>query len=207
MRERWLYIGLLAVVTLLAGPADGNAVGIRVDVFGNVSGLLASGIQESDGAVDVSVGPGDIQITFLVRMDSEQQVTSYLSGVFTPDPGEISFSSSTELSGLGFNPGDEGDPGSSGTPGLGLAISENGLVTTTDLYSVTYTLEVLTAGGDYDWGVDFLPIYGPSGDITDPAASAAYVRLNPAVPEPTSLAPLGSGLAAMGLRRRTSKGR
>ncbi|MDP3939347.1 MAG: hypothetical protein Q8R92_14585 [Deltaproteobacteria bacterium] len=167
---RYALLILLTVGGALSPGAANALIGIRVEVIGDASGTLASGVQESDGTVVVTPSPADTALTFRVTMDTQHTISGYIS-LKMIDAGEISFATSADLSGLGFLSGFEGNPS---------AVSGFGSVTTTQLYEVTYDLGTLDSASGVDWQLDVAEVHQgfPAENNIDPAANAASVQID-----------------------------
>ncbi len=164
-----------------------------MDVSGNVSGSLATNIQESDGLVAVTPGHADTQITFTVAIDSPHTLSSHSSFILI-DTTEIDFASSVELTGLGFVSGFDGDPGGGASA---IVLSNFGSAPgTTNLFSVTYDVAALASDGSADWTLSVTGVNIPPGEnIVDQNADEAFIR----VEAPANGVPALSGLGAAGL--------
>jgi hypothetical protein len=168
----------LAFVAAAAGPA--RAVGIA----------LAPPV----------LGPGS-QIEFTVVLDAPTSINGY-DLTIAWDPGELSFLSATELTGLGF---DDAPPLVGADPaGERVAAFELTAVSASDLFSVLFdVLPGALADGDSDFSVFVAPANGSGlipGAIDDPAGIGYDV-----VPEPCTGALLGLGLIALASRRSRRK--
>jgi hypothetical protein len=185
-------VAAAVLAAALAGPAAAQNVGIHVEVAGNASGTLASGVTESDGIVPVTPGPADTAITFTVWLDAPFNLTSHTSNVAI-DTGEISFQSSAEHTGLGFLPGYDGNPGAGSAA---LVLSDFGSAAATRLYSITYALGAIASDAAPDWtlAVTGVNVGFPGENIVDEDADEARVRIDAPAAGAPALSPAGAAV-------------
>lgn len=166
---------ILTLALLLAAPA--GAVGITL------------------GSIDP--GPGADEITFTVALDASAQINGY-DVTISWDAAELAFLSGAELSGLGFADAPESLFGATTDR---VATFELLPVTTTDLFSVTFTvLGGVVGDGLADFSVSVEAANG-SGLIPGALDNPTGVGFD-LVPEPSTALLTGLGLLLLGGARR-----
>jgi hypothetical protein len=198
---------MLAV--LLPGSAAATTVGanLLVSIVGQPGTYDAFGGPDAatNTPLDLAVDPGDVLEIYL-RIDVGLPMHLYNTTITATDPSQVDFvnGSAVDLTGLGFSlVADPNTTLTDGTPSTGSGGSNLGAtaLSSNTLYRLRYQVSpTFLADGtrDITLAIDSI-VFGNLNDSLDPNLDTASIRLQQAaaVPEPGSLALLGTGLAAL----------